>query len=286
MENLSFFTQTSCEVPQTHLLAEKTKTGILVSMSACTEGHFWMGHEKDANAPLHLVEVHSPFEISTHLVTQGLWTSIFDDNPSNWLGSDLPVERVSWIEAVIFCNKLSMMADLEPCYRLSDAKIAFDGSKKGYRLPFEIEWEYAAKADDGNKIETLKDFAGSSVYSEVANEPQKNKSRHTHTVGLKSPNTWGLYDMTGNLNEWCNDLFDQEKHLRKFKNRYTAYHFDVSEEAFEIDLQKMHDFSKLNCVVRGGSWFNSPEYSKVHTRIPQNILYPSSMVGIRLARTV
>jgi formylglycine-generating enzyme required for sulfatase activity len=112
--------------------------------------------------------------------------------------------------------------------------------------------------------------------------PLKNRSNHTWPVGSKKPNAWGIYDMTGNLNEWCNDLFGSDHYLK-----YRSYKiFDVTQVFFAIDLQALNDFSKLNCVVKGGSWFNSPQHSKVHTRTPQNIMYPSSMVGIRLARTL
>jgi formylglycine-generating enzyme required for sulfatase activity len=255
---------------------------VTMSMRACTEGFFWMGHKADMNAPLQYVEVRSPFEIATHLVCQGFWEDLFGDNPSNWLGRDLPVERVSWLEAIIFCNKISLHLNLEPCYVIADGKIFFDGSKKGYRLPFEAEWEYAAKAPNPHSSEASFVYAGSDDYADVANIPLKNKSNHTWPVGSKKPNAWGLYDMTGNLNEWCNDLFNSN-HYQKYRS-YKV--FDVSQAFFTIDLQALNDFSKLNCVVKGGSWFNSPEYSKVHTRTSQNIMYPSSMVGIRLARTI
>jgi formylglycine-generating enzyme required for sulfatase activity len=82
--------------------------------------------------------------------------------------------------------------------------------------------------------------------------------------------------MTGNLNEWCNDLYSEAPNQ--------GHIFDIHEKEFTFDLMSARDFALFNVVAKGGSWFNSPDYSKVYSRHCYNIMYPSSMVGIRLVR--
>lgn len=135
-------------------------------------------------------------------VTQELYLAITNEDPSTIKGNRHPVETVTWKKAVIFCNKLSIQMRLNPCYLIyeENEEITFDITANGVRLPTEAEWEYACKAGttgirygDLNSVAWFKD----------------NSSLTTHIVGQKQPNAWGLYDMLGNVWEWCSDIYDE-----------------------------------------------------------------------------
>jgi formylglycine-generating enzyme required for sulfatase activity len=136
-------------------------------------------------------------------VTQEVYFEIMQDNPSTFKGDLLPVETVTFKDAVSFCNKLSTINGLTPCYEIFEESdnIRFEKLANGYRLPTEAEWEYACKAgSNGNRYGELNAIAW---YAE-------NSDSKTHTVGQKEPNAWGLYDMLGNIWEWCSDIYDTE----------------------------------------------------------------------------
>jgi len=142
-----------------------------------------------------------PFLLSKFQVTQDLYYEITKESPSAFKGDKRPVEMVTWKEAVIFCNALSIKLKLEPCYFLhSDSEdIDFDPTANGFRLPTEAEWEYSCKTGTSAiRYGELESIAWYKVNSEQT----------THNVGLKEPNAWGLYDMLGNVWEWCSDLYD------------------------------------------------------------------------------
>jgi formylglycine-generating enzyme required for sulfatase activity len=144
-----------------------------------------------------------PFLLSKFLVTQQFYFAITQENPSTFKGDMLPVETINFKEAVNFCNKLSVQNDLTPCYVINNQneEIAFDNSADGFRLPTEAEWEYACKAGiTGIRYGELDMIAW---YKD-------NSENKTHRVGEKEPNAWGLYDMLGNVWEWCSDLYDTE----------------------------------------------------------------------------
>jgi formylglycine-generating enzyme required for sulfatase activity len=144
----------------------------------------------------------NPFLLEKFPVTQDLYFEITKEEPSTIKGKGHPVETVTWKEAVSFCNKLSIQSGLNPYYDMKEGKeeIAFDMTSNGFRLPTEAEWEYACKAGttgirygDINSVAWFKD----------------NSSMTTHIVGQKKPNPWGLYDMLGNVWEWCSDIYDE-----------------------------------------------------------------------------
>lgn len=148
------------------------------------------------------VEIES-FLLFKFPVTQDLYFEMTNENPSTFKGGGLPVETVTFKEVVTFCNKLSAQYDLTPCYLIQDENeaIIFDKSANGFRLPTEAEWEYACKAGTtGIRYGELDLIAW---YKE-------NSGNKTHNVGQKMPNAWGLYDMLGNVWEWCSDLYDTE----------------------------------------------------------------------------
>lgn len=142
-----------------------------------------------------------PFLIAKYPVTQELYFEIIQQNPSSFTGDNNPVETVSWKDAAHFCNVLSLKEGLTPCYLLEEQEnMLFDEKANGYRLPTDAEWQYACKAGtaeirygDINTIAWYKDNSGGS----------------THPVGTKEPNAWGLYDMLGNVWEWCSDIYDE-----------------------------------------------------------------------------
>ncbi len=142
------------------------------------------------------------FELSKYPVTQELYESITKENPSTFKGKDLPVETISWIEAVNFCNKLSKILGKTQCYSidLGTEKITMNSNANGFRLPTEAEWQYACQAGtknirygDLNEVAWFKD----------------NSNNQLQAVGQKQPNEWGLYDMLGNVWEWCTDIYDE-----------------------------------------------------------------------------
>lgn len=144
-----------------------------------------------------------PFLLSKFPVTQDLYFQITNENPSTFKGDLLPVETVTFKEVVIFCNKISVLFDLSPCYAIQEKneEITFEKTANGFRMPTEAEWEYACKAGTtGIRDGELNDIAWF----------KDNSDNKTHNVGQKTPNAWGLYDMLGNVWEWCSDLYDTE----------------------------------------------------------------------------
>lgn len=144
-----------------------------------------------------------PFLLFKFPVTQDIYIEITNENPSTFKGEFLPVETVTFKDAVMFCNKLSILNDLTSCYLIHNEseEIIFEKSANGFRLPTEAEWEYACKAGTtGIRYGELDLIAW---YKD-------NSENKTHNVGQKKPNTWGLYDMLGNVWEWCSDLYDTE----------------------------------------------------------------------------
>ncbi len=143
-----------------------------------------------------------PFYISRFLITQKLYEQVVGENPSHFFGENLPVESVSWLEAITFCNKLSLLCGFQTCYTiLSEPEdIVFNSAASGFRLPFEAEWMFACMA--GTKSIRYSDVNAIAWY-------KSNSGKHTHEVGCLQPNSWGIYDMLGNVWEWCNDIYDE-----------------------------------------------------------------------------
>lgn len=143
------------------------------------------------------------FSLAKFPVTQRLYTSLLNHNPSTFIGINKPVETISWIDTVNFCNTLSNLFQLTPYYsigKLENEHVSMNIEADGFRLPTEAEWEYACKA---GLLKSVNDLDAVAWYKE-------NSNRTTHDVGLKLPNEWGLYDMLGNVWEWCSDLYDTE----------------------------------------------------------------------------
>lgn len=174
----------------------------LVSIPA---GTFQMGSDDggDNEKPVHTVTLDYSFEMSQTEITQEQYETIMGENPSSFSGTNLPVETVSWYDAVTFCNNLSSSEGLQPCYNLTTWECDF--SKNGYRLPTDAEWEYACRAGT-----TTKYYTGNSESDLARAGWYPGNSTSTHPVRDKEPNKWNSYDMHGNVIEWCNDRYDEK----------------------------------------------------------------------------
>jgi formylglycine-generating enzyme required for sulfatase activity len=143
-----------------------------------------------------------PFLLAKYQLTQDLYFQITEESPSAFRGEKLPVETVSWKNAIEFCNLLSVKAGLETCYSINTTseEMDFYPDSNGFRLPSEAEWEYACRAGSGEiRYGDLDRIAWYKL----------NSGGTSHETGLKEPNAWGLYDMLGNVWEWCSDIYDE-----------------------------------------------------------------------------
>ena len=227
-------------------------------------GTFQMGSDngKSDEKPMHEVTVGS-FMIGKYEVTQELWRSVMKSSPSNFRGNTRPVERVSWYDAVEFCNKLSEKEGLQKAYSGNESSISCDFNANGYRLPTEAEWEYAARG--GRKDRGFK-YSGNDDIDEVA-WYTSNSGGQTNEVGKKQPNELGIYDMTGNVWEWCWDWAS---------DRY----YSSGGQTNPIGPN-----SGSSRVLRGGSWGDFAEHCRTATREYGGPASCYSYNGFRLVRT-
>ncbi len=193
--------------------------------------------------PAHSVTLFG-FYIGKYEVTQAQWEAIMGGNPSYFKGDNLPVENVSWNDIQEFIQKLNQKTG------------------ERYRLPTEAEWEYAARG--GNKSRGYK-YSGSNDVGTVA-WYYENSGRKTHPVGQKQPNELGIYDMSGNVQEWCQDWYN-----------YSGYSSDPQ----TIPTGPSSGSAR---VIRGGSWSVDAKYTRVSCRGYWRPLNKDRYYGFRLVR--
>lgn len=189
----------------------KTKSGI--EMVAIPGGPFDMGSKKGNadEAPVHKVHV-SPFLMDRYEVVQSQFKKYQISDPSHFKDPNGPLDQINWTDATIYCNERSLAEGFEPCY--DEETWECDFKADGYRLPTEAEWEYACRAGTsakysfGNNAGQLKDHGWFA----------ENSGKRTHPVGRKKPNGWGLYDMHGNVAEWCNDFYAKDYYAKSEPN--------------------------------------------------------------------
>lgn len=189
----------------------------------------------------------APYRLAAFPVTQARYAQVTGERPSTAQGELLPVEGVSWLDAVRFCNALSLREGLAPAYRLHDdaARVERDTAADGYRLPAEAEWEYACRAGTTEaRYGPLDDIAWH----------RGNSRERPHEVGGRQPNAWGLYDTLGNVWEWCWDVYDAEV--------YGTYR-----------------------VLRGGGWFDERWSCRASVRRRSHPTFRIDDTGFRVARS-
>ena len=242
-------------------------------------GTFIMGSDRSyanlSEKPIHPVTV-SSFYICRHEVTQQEYLQTMGYNQSYDQAPDKPVETVSWYNAMRYCNKLSILEGLTPVYTLAgygsnplnwpgngplmDNIVSMDIDAEGYRLPTEAEWEYAAR---GGQYTHGYEYSGSSDLASVS--WYASNWGYSHPVMTLNPNELGIYDMSGNVWEWCWDWFD-------------AYNSDpVTDPAGP----STGDFR----VMRGGSWWSEWRQNTVSYRSTAVPLYYNIHLGFRVARS-
>jgi formylglycine-generating enzyme required for sulfatase activity len=231
-----------------------TPTGL--TMVLLPAGEFIMGDDSgdDDEKPAHKVQV-SGFYMDIHETTQKAYEGLMEKNPSKSKGPDKPVEQVDWYHAVLYCNLRSLKESLKPCY--DPKSLVCDFTANGYRLPTEAEWEYACRA-------------GTQTRFSCGNEPARlgacawfkaNASQTTHPVGQKQANPWGLYDMHGNVAEWCHDFYSDNYYQKKEGN------------------DPRGPGAGTKCVLRGGGWRGSDDACRSSARNSETPRFADACFG-------
>ena len=214
-----------------------------IEMVLIPPGSFMMGSTNSYENPVHRVDINYSFYMGRTEVTQAQWQAVMGNNPSRFKGDNLPVESVSWNDAQAFIEKLNQLGD-----------------RYVYRLPSEAEWEYACQAG------TTGDYAGdlnSTAWYD------KNSGSTTHAVGTKQANAFGLYDMCGNVSEWCEDVWHGD---------YNGAPTDGSAWLSGGDSSDR--------VLRGGSWIDSAVFLHSASRFRLTPVNRLSLFGFRLVAVV
>ncbi|MHB9295904.1 putative Serine/threonine-protein kinase Pkn1 [Pillotina sp. SPG140] len=209
--------------------------------------------------PQHEVTVNN-FYLGKYEVTQKEYQAVTGINPATHKGGNLPVENITWYEAIQYCNALSVKEGLTPVYTIHGTAVIWNHAFNGYRLPTEAEWEYAAKG--GNKDAVTFLYAGSNNADTVG--WHSGNSSESRPAGSKEPNSLGLYDMSGNVGEMCWDFhgpYDAAPQTNPAGAPTGGYH-----------------------VGRGGCWYYDVQYLRTSFRAYIEPETRYHMVGFRIAR--
>ena len=246
-------------------------------------GTFQMGSPasepwRSADETQHTVTV-SDFYISPYELTQAEYEAVMGENPSNFSGEDLPVENISWLDAVAYCNARSEQENLTPVYTIDGANVTWNREADGYRLPTEAEWEYACRAGTETPFNTENSPSAEEVnyyghypyeiegnyFSQGNLETQPGIYRETTiAVGSFEPNAFGLYDMHGNVSEWVWDY-------------YGAYPAEEQTDPTGPETGALR-------VYRGGGWNDFAKNMRSAYRATLEPELMSFNIGIRLVR--
>jgi sulfatase modifying factor 1 len=236
-------------------------------------GTFKMGTDQvveSVEGPPHSVTVKSFWMAKTEMTFEDYDKFCLDTKrdtmgSAGWGRGKQPAIWVSWNDAIAYCNWLSGKEKLSKCYLIDSATkaVTYLDTAKGYRLPTEAEWEFAAQG--GNKSHGYT-YAGSNNPDEVE-WYNGNSGGHAHPVATKAPNELGLYDMNGNVMEWLWDFYDGSY----YKNSPTDNPEGPATGPYR--------------VMRGGAFFNPTKYARVYTRQNSYVVFRQNSVGFRIART-
>jgi formylglycine-generating enzyme required for sulfatase activity len=248
-----------------------TKSG--VAMVYLPGGEFMMGddHGSPDEAPAHKVKV-TGFLMDKFEVTHEMFAKAQLPDPSHWQDTpQKPVERVRWRDAKRYCNERSLLEGLKPCYNEKTVDWDCDYAANGYRLPTEAEWEYACRAGtdgpyDFGRADRLRQYAWLA----------ENADQKTHAVGQKKANGFGIFDLYGNVSEWCEDV-------------YSPTHYKDSPA---VDpLGPPSPGKDVRRVIRGGSWRSSADQCRATARQGErtgdtDACFSTDFCGFRCVRRV
>jgi len=245
-------------------------------------GTFTMGSPtgelcRESNETQHQVTLTRGVYVGVTEVTQAQWLATMGWNASHFSGPDRPVETVTWYDAVSYCNQRSVADGLTPAYTISDpsyngvhiisAAVAWNQEADGYRLLTEAEWEYACRAGSSSAFcngGISQCYCGSGPYLGLVGWYCGNAGSQTHDVAQKDPNAWGLYDMHGNVWEWCWDWYG-----------------DQGGPAIDPTGPGSGSYR----VGRGGCWYSYAQVCRSAYRHHDWPAMRGDAVGLRLART-
>ncbi len=255
------------QVEQLALRAAGEFSASELSFITVKPGRFTMGSptdeagRHDSEVP-HEVVVTNGLSVSATPVTRQAWATVFGLEPPDIQSSRLPVERVSWYEALSFCNALSLFTGLTPCYTMTEDGIEWDRDAPGFRLPTEAEWEFLCRASTRTAYHSgdgEEDLAAAGWY-------EGNCPSGPRLVGGLRPNAWGLLDMHGNVWEWCWDWFGP----------YSP----------EEQVDPSGPATGESRMLRGGSWRRSRHHCRSATRYDSSPENHGKSLGLRVVRTL